>query len=191
MANWYRSLLLIILGGILGGCLVLAWEHSTVFAQREAPQANSPTPASLQGDVARLKDLVPPNSHPMVEVGLFATNLWFAAQKKNWPLTTYYMNEMRNRIRWEVHLNPGPKGADGNPVDMQAIFDGIDNGSLATLKKTIDMKDSKQFATDYKRLLEDCYSCHKAANRPYLRLMVPVSGAQPIINLDPDAAWPQ
>jgi len=191
MANWYRSLLLVILGGILGGFLVLAWEHSTVFAQREAPQANSPAPASLPGDVARLKDLVPPNSHPMVEVGLFAANLWFAAQKKNWPLTTYYLNEMRNRIRWEVHLNPGPKGADGNPVDMQAIFYGIDNGSLATLKKTIDRKDSKQFATDYKRLLEDCYSCHKAANRPYLRLMVPVSGPQPIVNLDPDATWPQ
>jgi hypothetical protein len=191
MANWYRSLLLVILGGILGGFLVFAWEHFTVFAQREAPQANSPAPASLQGDVARLKDLVPPNSHPMVEVGLFAANLWFAAQKKNWPLTTYYLNEMRNRIRWEVHLNPGPKGADGNPVDMQAIFDGIDNGSLATLKRTIDIKDSKQFATDYRRLLEDCYSCHKAANRPYLRLMVPVSGPQPIINLDPDATWPQ
>jgi len=191
MANWYRSLLLVILGGILGGFLVLAWEHSTVFAQREAPQANSPAPASLPGDVARLKDLVPPNSHPMVEVGLFAANLWFAAQKKNWPLTTYYLNEMRNRIRWEVHLNPGPKGADGNPVDMQAIFDGIDNGSLSTLKKTIDRKDSRQFATDYKRLLEDCYSCHKAANRPYLRLMVPVSGPQPIVNLDPDATWPQ
>jgi len=191
MANWYRSLLLVILGGILGGFLVLAWEHSTVFAQREAPQANSPAPASLPGDVARLKDLVPPNSHPMVEVGLFAANLWFAAQKKNWPLTTYYLNEMRNLIRWEVHLNPGPKGADGNPVDMQAIFDGIDNGSLATLKKTIDRKDSRQFATDYKRLLEDCYSCHKAANRPYLRLMVPVSGPQPIVNLDPDATWPQ
>ena len=38
-------------------------------------------------------------------------------------------------MRWEVHLNPGPKGPDGKPVDMQSIFDGIDNGSLATVKK--------------------------------------------------------
>ena len=98
---------------------------------------------------------------------------------------------MRNRIRWEVKLNPGPKGADGKPVDMQSIFDGIDNGSLATLKKTIAGKDGKEFAAQYKHLMEDCYSCHMTAGRPYLRPMVPVSGAQPIINLDPNATWPQ
>lgn len=190
-ANWFRSLVLVFLGGVVGGLFALAWEHSTVLAQRDNPQATSASPATMQTDLARLKDIVPPNSHPMVDVAMFAVNLWFAAQKKNWPLANYYLNEMRNRIRWEVHVNPGPKGADGNPVDMQAIFDGIDNGSLATVKKSIEMKDSKQFVTDYKRLLEDCYSCHKAANRPYLRLMVPVSGPQPIVNLDPDATWPQ
>jgi hypothetical protein len=101
------------------------------------------------------------------------------------------LNETRNRIRWEVHLNPAPKGADGNPVDMQSIFDGIDNGTLPLVHKAIEMKYSKQFAVQYKRLLEDCYSCHKATARPYLRPMVPVSGAQPIINLDPAASWPQ
>src|SRR5579864_87064 len=187
-ANWIRSLQMLVLGAVLGGFFVSSWERPAVMAQQNSSQAN---PATLQADVAHLKDLTPPHSHPMVEVGMFAANLWFAGEKKNWPLADYYMNEMRNRIRWEVHLNPGPKGADGNPVDMQAIFDGIDSCSLATLKKTIDMKDSRQFATDYKRLLEDCYSCHKAANRPYLHLMVPVSGPQPIVNLDPDATWPQ
>lgn len=190
-ANWLRSLLLIFLAGVVGSLFTLSWERSTVFAQRDSPQSAGPAPASIQADVARLKEIVPPHSHPMVEAAMFASNLWFAAQKKNWPLSAYYLNEMRNRIRWEVHLNPDPKGSDGNSVDMQSIFDGIDNGSLTTLKKTIDMKDSKQFPTEYKRLLEDCYSCHKAANRPYLRLMVPVSGAQPIVNLDPDATWPQ
>jgi hypothetical protein len=53
------------------------------------------------------------------------------------------------------------------------------------------MKDSKQFAVEYKHLLEDCYSCHKTVGRPYLRPMVPLSGSQPIINLDPEATWPQ
>jgi hypothetical protein len=66
----------------------------------------------------------------MVDVAMFTANLWFAGQKKNWPLANYYLGEMRNRIRWEVRLNPGPKGA---------------NGSLTIVKKTIEMKDSKQF----------------------------------------------
>ena len=43
----------------------------------------------------------------MVDVAMFAANLWFAGQKKNWPLANYYLGEMRNRMRWEVHLNPG------------------------------------------------------------------------------------
>jgi hypothetical protein len=187
-ANWIRNLQMLVLGALLGGLFLPSLWHPSAIAQQNSPQANL---ATMQADVAHLKDLTPPHSHPMVEAGMFAANLWFAGEKRNWPLADYYLNETRNRIRWEVHLNPGPKGADGNPVDMQAIFDGIDNGSLATLKRTIETKDSKQFVTDYKHLLEDCYSCHKAANRPYLRLMVPVSGPQPIVNLDPDATWPQ
>jgi hypothetical protein len=186
--NWIRSLQMLLLGAMLGGLFVSSWGHSTAVAQQNSPQAN---PATMQSDVAHLKDITPPNSHPMVEVGMFAANLWFAGEKQNWPLASNYLNETRNRIRWEVHLNPGPKGADGNPVDMQSIFDGIDNGTLPAVRKAIEMKDSRQFAAAYKNLLEDCYSCHKAAARPYLRPMVPVSGAQPIINLDPAATWPQ
>lgn len=187
-ANWSRTLQTLLLGAMLGGLVVSWWDHPVAVAQQNGPQAN---PATMQADVARLKDITPPNSHPMVEVGMFAANLWFAGEKKNWPLAGYFLNETRNRIRWEVHLNPGPKGADGSPVDMQSIFDGIDNGTLSQVRKAIDAKDSKQFAASYRNLLQDCYSCHKAALRPYLRPMIPVSGAQPILNLDPAANWPQ
>jgi hypothetical protein len=187
-ANWIRNLQMLALGAILGGLFISSREHSVAIAQQSGPQAN---PATVASDVAHLKDIIPPNSHPMVEVGMFAANLWFAGEKQNWPLANYYLNETRNRIRWEVHLNPGPKGADGNPVDMQSVFDGIDNGTIPLVRKAIEMKDSKQFTVVYKRLLEECYSCHKVAGRPYLRPMVPDSGAQAIINLDPAATWPQ
>jgi hypothetical protein len=189
--RWVRSLFLLVLGGILGVVLTVTWDHSTTFAQRENPQVPSAAPTTSQAELAHLQEIVPPSSHPMVDVAMFAANLWFAGQKKNWPLANYYLGEMRNRMRWEVHLNPGPKGPDGKPVDMQSIFDGIDNGSLTTVKNVIAKKDSKQFAIEYKHLLEDCYSCHMTAGRPYLRPMVPVSGAQPIVNVDPDATWPQ
>jgi hypothetical protein len=189
--NSIRSIFLVVLGGVLGIFLTVAWDHGSAFAQRENPPASSAAPANPQAELAHLQDIVPPASHPMVDVSMFAANLWFAGQKKNWPLANYYLGEMRNRMRWEVHLNPGPKGPDGKPVDMQSIFDGIDNGSLTSVKNIIAKKDSKQFAVEYKHLLEDCYSCHMAAGRAYLRPMVPVSGAQPIVNLDPDATWPQ
>lgn len=188
-SNWIRNVQWLALGALLGGLLVSSLERSSASAQQAGTQAN---PANLPADVARLKDITPPNSHPMVEAGMFAANMWYAGEKQNWPLAGYFLNETRNRIRWEVHLNPGPKGADGNPVDMQSIFDGIDNGTLSQVRKAIDAKDGKQFAASYKNLLEDCYSCHKAALRPYIRPMVPAAGgAQPILNLDPSATWPQ
>src|SRR5579863_2920839 len=172
-ANWLRSLGLTVVGGLLGGLLGSAWDHHAVLAQRDNLQATPAELATMRADLAHLKEIAPPASHPMVDVAMFAANLWFAGQKKNWPLANYYLGEMRNRMRWEVRVNPSPKGADGNPVDMANIFDGIDKGSLTMLKTIIDMKDSKQFAMQYKMLLEDCYSCHKTAGRAYLRPQVP------------------
>ena len=186
-ANRLRSLVLLVSGAILGGLITLAWERSIAMAQ----QNNQTTQATVLADVTRLKDIAPPASHPMVDVAMFAANLWFAGDKKNWLLANYYLGEMRNRMAWEVRLNPAPKGADGNPVDMASIFDGVDKGSLTKVKQVIANKDTRQFAVEYKHMLEDCYSCHKTANRPYLRPMVPVAGAQPMVNLDPGASWPQ
>ena len=76
--NWIRSLQMLLLGAMLGGLFVSSWGHSTAIAQQNNPQAN---PATMQADVAHLKDLTPPHSHPMVEVGMFAANLWFAGRK--------------------------------------------------------------------------------------------------------------
>jgi hypothetical protein len=188
MRTHLRDFMLLLVGVLIGATLVSRWE-GTATAQQNAPA----TPASLQADVAHLKDIRPPDSHPMVDVAMFAANLWFAGNAKNWPLANYYLGETRGRIAWETRLNPGPKGADGSPVDMANIFDGIDHGSLTKLKNAIAAKDSTEFAAQYRNMLEDCYSCHKTANRPYLRPQIPTSAAaaQPVVNLDPNATWPQ
>ena len=183
-----RSGLLVALGFAVGGLFAAISGHSSASAQGSG--AVPPAPPTM-ADVQHLKDITPPMSHPMVDVGFNATNLYFAGQKKNWPLANYFLNETRNRIRWETDLNSGPKGTDGKPLDMKSIFDGIDNGSLTQLKNAIAAKDSKQLGESYKHLLEECYSCHKAAHRPYLRPQIPMEAAQTIINADPNASWPQ
>jgi hypothetical protein len=163
----------------------------SVYRPAQAQRQGAPDESAVQTDLARLKELVPPVSHPMIDVAYNASNLWFAGQKKNWPLATYYLGETRNRMRWGVRLNPAPKGPTGEVVDMKATLDGIENGSMAMLKQAIDNKDGAAFETAYKHMLEDCYSCHKAANRPYLRPMIPTAPPQTIINNDPAATWPQ
>ena len=71
-------------------------------------------------------------------------------------------------------------------------WDTHDNGHTRTieLKRTIDGKDRAAFENVYKESLTVCYSCHKAADKPYLRPRVPAEPESRIINFDPRAAWP-
>ena len=49
------------------------------------------------------------------------------------------------------------------------------------MKKTIDGKDRAAFEAIYKESLTVCYSCHKAADKPYLRPRVPTEPASRIL----------
>ena len=187
-----RSALLIACGVLLGVGVDRGWQREvvpTVVAQQARPPL--PTMQSLPEEVARLKELVPSNSHIMMDVQFHWMNLWFAARKRNWPLAQYFFNESRNHIRWLIRKSPTTRGPDGKDVDLQSIFDAIDTSSLAAVKTAIENKDSVQFAAAYKTMLESCYACHKSAGRPYLRPVLPQATSQSMINYDPSATWPQ
>jgi len=190
---WMRGTWLMACGVLLGVVVDRGWQVG-VIPTVAAQQGRNPLPTmeSLPAEVAQLKALVPSNSHIMMDVQWHWTNLWFAGQKKNWPLAQYWFNEMRGHIIWLTRKSPIIRNlADGKDVDIQAIFDAVDTSSLAAVKAAIEKKDSVQFAATYKTMLESCYACHKSVGRPYLRPMIPQTSAQSIINLDPNAAWPQ
>ena len=92
---------------------------------------------------------------------------------------------------WSVLIRPVRKDADGKPVDLKGIFDGIDTSVLTGVRHAIEQKDHPAFVGAYKQGLEACYACHKASGKPYLRPMIPLSPPQPIINFEGGAAWPQ
>lgn len=181
--------------GAICGTLFGAPRVHQVFAQARssgAPAKVEMDMGTLQAEVERLRSIAPTQSHVMADIATQYANLWFAGQKRNWPLATYYYNETRGRMQWVVRINPTPKVAGSNEtIDLKGIFDGIDTGSLAPLKKAIDDKDGVQFVSTYRTMLESCYSCHKSAGRLYLRPMIPRVSPQPIINVDPIATWPQ
>ena len=153
-----------------------------------------PTMESLPEEVAKLKALVPSNSHIMMDVQWHWNNLWFAAQAKNWPLAQYYFNETRGHIQWLIK-KAGPvmrsAGPEREEVNIQGIFDGVDTSSLADVKTAIAMKDPEKFAASYKIMLESCYACHKSVGRPYIKPMIPKQQVQAMVNMDPSATWPQ
>ena len=61
---------------------------------------------------------------------------------------------------------------------------------LAQLEAVIKAKDHERFAAAYRFTMENCYACHKAADKPYLRPQIPTGPATQIINFDPNAKWP-
>jgi hypothetical protein len=145
----------------------------------------------LQADVARLKANAPSQSHTMSDVGYHWTNLWFAGEKKNWPLAKFYFDETRQHILWTIRLRPVRKGPDGSDVNLVPIFEGIDTSAFKAMAEAIQQQDAKAFAAAYRMTLEACYGCHKASGKPYLRPMIPTSPSQTIVNFDPAATWPQ
>ena len=160
--------------------------------QRGGRGPQPPTLDQVPQEILTLRQQVPTNSTIMMDVQWHWTNLWWAGKKKNWPLAQYYFNEARNHIQQLVRKNPTIRNqAEGTDVELQGIFDGIDTSSLMMVRDAIMKKDSLEFEKDYKVMLESCYSCHKAVGRPYIRPQMPAAQVQAIVNMDPNAAWPQ
>ena len=185
-----------VIGALVGAGLVEYRHRADVVRATSTTEESAGNGAkgdldALRADVARLKANAPSQSHTMSDVGYHWSNLWFAGEKKNWPLAQFYFDETRQHILWTIRLRPVRKGPDGNDVNLVPIFEGIDTSAFKMMADAIAQKDPKTFATAYRTTLEACYGCHKAAGKPYLRPAIPTAPAQTIVNFDPAATWPQ
>lgn len=129
--------------------------------------------AALKSEVVRLKGMVPDQSHAMMDVGAHFLNLWFAGQAENWPLAQFFSDETRSHLRWAVRIIPKRKDAEGREIDLGGILTGLETSTLKDLDQAVKDKNKEKFTVAYKLQLEGCMSCHKASNKPYLRLHVP------------------
>jgi len=191
----FRSLILFTCGILVGGFLFSRWKRPGLptVAAMEQTAAKTPVPdiAAMQADIAHLKEVVPSQSHTMTDVAYQFSSLWFAGKENNWPLAAFFLNEARQHIRWTIRIRPIRKDLEGNSVDLKGIYDSVDDSVMVRLQQAIDKKDSSQFVATYKETLVQCYSCHKASGKPYLRPMIPTVPPQTIINFDPNAKWPE
>lgn len=184
-------ILILAVGALIGGAGMEYWTSKNAVTTAGAQGPAKPVSGDAAADITRLKSLVPSQSHTMADVGYHWAGLWFAGEKKNWPLAEFFFGEARQHIKWTIAIRPIRKGPDGADVDIKSIFDAIDVSVFATMKLAIDSKDSAEFTMAYKQSLEACYSCHKSAGKPYLRPMIPTTPPMTIINFDPKATWPE
>src|SRR6266446_3785273 len=182
----------------LGIGLLLGGASQFVFVPVVLPARAEQTP---QPDVRELRQplietnsldgRLPDQSHAMADVGYHFANLWFAADKQNWPLANYYLGETRSHLRWAVRIHSVRKTKAGAEVDLKGILDAVDNSFLTEIGKAIDNKDAAAFKTAYRQTVEGCYACHKATEKPFLRPQIPSAPGVTILNFDPAANWPE
>jgi hypothetical protein len=160
-------------------------------SQARAQQGPTPKPGDAgepQMDLRTIVERLPDQAHVMTDVAYHFANLWFAADKQNWPLADYYLRQTRAHLKWAVQIHQVRKLSDGTSVDLKAILAAVDKSSLAEVGKAIADKDAVKFKAAYRQTLGGCYTCHAASERPYLRLQIPTAPSASNINFDPNPA---
>ena len=171
--------------GLVTAVSVGFWDSRIASAQ--SPDASQPDMAALSTQIDALRGLIPSQSHAMADVDYHFANLWFAAKNSNWPLAEFYLNEAKSHLNWAVRIRPVRRLSSGAEFDLRPVLQGVENSSLADLKVSIDKHDHKAFETAYRQTISACYACHRAAEKPYLRLHIPEAPATRIIDLRPNA----
>lgn len=196
--HWRARLPLLLIAGFSAAAtlLLLAQPSAQTGAATPAGKAVETTNeiAAPRAEIERLKGLVPDQAHAMEDVGYHFANLWFAGQKQNWPLATFYLAETRSHLRWAVRIIPVRKTSSGLEVDLKGILDAVDNTPgvmLSAIKTAIEQKDLVAFTNAYRQTIEGCYACHKASEKPFIRPQIPAQPPEHIINMDPNAKWPE
>jgi len=158
--------------------------------QARAQQPPTPKPGEVTEtsmDLQKIDDRLPDQSHAMQDAGYHFENLWFAGDRQNWPLASYYIRKTRSYLELAVRIKPVRKTQAGD-VNLRGILDAVDHSLLAQVDQAITNKDVGGFKTAYRQTIEGCNSCHAACERSYIRLQVPTMPSSSIINFDPLSA---
>jgi hypothetical protein len=178
--NRTLAILLRVVALAAGTALMVPATAGASEAESEAAQI-----AALKAEVELLRGQLPSQSHAMTDVDYQFTNLWFAARESNWPLATFYLNETRSHINWTVRLHPVRKLASGQELDLRPLLQVIEQSGLTEIRTALDKHDAKAFKVAYQDTLGQCYSCHLASEKPFLRPDIPSSPATHLIQMKP------
>jgi hypothetical protein len=189
MTRHWRSVAILGCGFVLG---LLFSNHDVVRTTqaKDIPGQHSAEIAAIKAELQSIKDRLPDQAHAMQDVANQFTNVWFAREQSHWDLANFYLGETRSHLRWAVRIIPKRKDSNGKDVDLAAILQAFENGPLNQLDSAIKSRNEERFVGAYKFCLENCYACHKASSKPYLRPRIPSGPATQIINFAPNAKWP-
>jgi hypothetical protein len=191
MASTRIRTLTVLLIGVAFGAAAHSFLSDSVQPAHAQTTKPEPDLRTLAAEIETIQGKLPSQSHTMQDVSYHFCNLWFAGEQENWALANFYWEETLSHLHWAVRVIPVRKDLKGKDVDLRPILEGFENGPLHQLHDAIAAKDKSAFERQYRTAMETCYSCHKAADKPYLRPQIPEHPESPIINFDPKATWPR
>ena len=71
-------------------------------------------------------------------------------------------------------------------IDLRPLQTHIEQSAYADLKAALDKHDVKAFEVAYKKGLGECFDCHKAIDKAFLRPVVPKSPGASVIAVEPE-----
>jgi hypothetical protein len=100
--------------------------------------------------------------------------LWLAAQKQNWELAAYELDELGEGFDDVVRYHPTHKDS---PLALSDIVPKIMGQPLRAARAAIDAHDPRAFGEAYDTLTAACNSCHQATNFGFNVVRRPVDAA--------------
>jgi hypothetical protein len=192
MKHLIKPRVTVLLAASLVAAFLLAGTSGFLFGpQARAQEMPAPGPkqaSAMSKEMQAFDDRLPDQSHEMQDAAYHFENLWFAGNKQNWLLASYYLRKTRSYLALAVQIKPVRKTSTGTEVDLKGILDAVDHGMLAQADKAIENKDLAGFKAAYRQAIEGCNACHSACERSYIRLQVPDAPASSLINFDPPLA---
>lgn len=104
----------------------------------------------------------------MAATQLRHAKLWFAGKNRNWELAAYEVDEIKEGLQDAAKFHAT---VDGIPV--AEMIKTILDPRLERIEKTVDAKNSAQFASAFDALTDGCNSCHTKAGKPFIRIQRP------------------
>jgi hypothetical protein len=104
--------------------------------------------------LSQIAEIQPGLGTIMIEYAQRMDNLWFAAQKSNWNMVSYQIDEMR-----EIQ-ETGETTRSGRAPLLKAF----ESGNLDPIAKAAANKDLAAFTTAYDSAIVSCNGCHAAAS---------------------------
>jgi hypothetical protein len=138
------------IGGAFAGALLALAAGSAMAADAET-----------QTQLDALKSAIPKFAIPMREVGDRFQNMYFAAKDGNWALAAYMSKYMNGA------MNP----AKLTKPEEYAVWKNFYEVRFAPVEKAIQAKDLAGFEGAYTKVIDDCNSCHKKMEYPFIKVV--------------------